>query len=179
MSKSTQIEKLVRLAAKNNCIAQREIFNIFHKELLGLGFRMLGRLDLAEDILQEAFIKAFLRIKKLKDPGKFEGWIKRIVINECIDHIKSVQFFESLEIEYFKIEDNDEPDWFKTIGFEEINIEIDNLPNGCRQIFVLYLIEGCKQKEIAKMLEISISTVKSQYQYALSILRKRLKLRLL
>lgn len=175
MKVNIDISHLVTLARKNNRIAQRELFNVCHRELLGLCIRMVDQSDIAEDLLQESFVTAFTELKKLNEPEKFKGWLKRIVINKCISHNRKFRHLES--IENVKIEDIKEEDssWYKEYSIDSINKEIDRLPHGCRQIFILHLLEDYKHKNIAEMLNISVSTSKSQYQYALKVLRNKLK----
>lgn len=178
LNDKTDISSIVALAAKNNRIAQMELFNLYHRQMLGLCVRMVERVDIAEDILQESFIKAFSQLKKLKEPKKFNGWFKRIVINQCVSYIRVTKNFEPIEEAIEGISDEDENDWYNTFSLEYINTEIDSLPQGCKQIFVLYLLEDYKHQQIAEMLNISVSTVKSQYQYALRLLREKLKVKL-
>ena len=142
--------------------------------MLGLCIRLAGDKYIAEDILQEGFIKAFTKLSKLRDHGKFGSWLRQIMANECMNFLKSTMQFENIDNINIKHEE-DEPSWYKSISFSQINQEIDKLPNGCRQIFTLYLLEEYKHSEIAQKLNISVSTVKSQYQYALKILRSNLK----
>ena len=130
----------------------------------------------AEEILQDSFVKAFINLKKLKDNEKFGGWLKRITINECINFLnKKKIIFE----EYDTIKDNENSWKESTITDSEVNPEIikkaaEQLPDGCRIILNLYLLEGLKHKEIAKMLKISESTSKSQYQRAKQLLKMSL-----
>ena len=131
----------------------------------------------AEEILQDSFVKAFLNIKKLKNNEKFGGWLKRITINQCINFLnKKKIIFEN----YDTIKD-DESNWKEsTITDSEVNPElikkaVERLPEGCRIILNLHLLEGLKHKEIANMLKISESTSKSQYQRAKQLLKMRLK----
>lgn len=169
------IDKIVKLAIKNNALAQREIYSRYHAEMLGISIRMVGQRDVADDVVQEGFIKVFANLKKLKDPTKIRGWIKRIVLNEALSYIRKVQYFEPIDQEKIEEHYEEEECWYSDISFDKINQEIDRLPNGSRQIFTLYLIEQYKHREIAEMMNISVSTVKSQYQYALKILRSNLK----
>ena len=174
MEKNRNIAKIVRQAAKNNPTAQCELYSMFHREMLGLCLRMVSGKHTAEDILQDCFIKAFSRLRQLKDHEKFAGWLKQIVVNECIKFLKSIEYFEDIN-NVNTTTDDDKENWYSDISFEVINEEIDQLPQGCRQILILYLIEDYKHIEIAELLGISVSTSKSQYQYGLNILRKNLK----
>ena len=131
----------------------------------------------AEEILQDSFVKAFVNIKKLRNNEKFGGWLKRITINQCINFLnKKKIIFEK----YDTIKD-DESNWKEsTITDSEVNPElikkaVERLPEGCRIILNLHLIEGLKHKEIANMLKISESTSKSQYQRAKQLLKMSIK----
>ena len=110
----------------------------------------------------------------MRDPTLFGGWLKRIVINKSIQTVKnSFQVEEYLHDEKILEEENET--WFNRISFEKLQEEIQQLPSGCRQIFTLYLLENYKHREIAEVLNISVSNSKSQYQYALKLLRQRLQ----
>lgn len=127
----------------------------------------------AEEVLQDSFVKAFTKIRKLKDDSKFGSWLKRITINECINFInrKKIafeEFYENIQPE------NETADKESKLDTETVREEIKKLPEGCKIIFNLYLIEDLKHKEIAKMLKISESTSKSQYQRAKQLLKSRL-----
>ena len=127
----------------------------------------------AEEVLQDSFVKAFTKIGKLKDSPKFGSWLKRITINECVNFItKKKIILEELtdSVQNRAYDDDGQFD----INPEILKKEISNLPDGCRVIFNLYLIEEYRHKEIAKMLNITESTSKSQYQRAKQLLRNRL-----
>jgi RNA polymerase sigma-70 factor (ECF subfamily) len=169
------LSHIVLLATQGNRLAQKDLYTRFHKEMLGLCIRMTGKRDAAEDILQEAFIKAFTGLSKLKKPASFAGWFKRIVVNLCIDYLNTFKVIADLDVSQAEsLTEQDNGFWYTDLSFDIINNEIDNLPNGCRQVLVLYLIEDYKHKDIADLLNKSVSTIKSQYQYALKILRTRL-----
>lgn len=125
----------------------------------------------AEDLLLAAFLKVFTHLGNFENKGSFEGWIRRIVINECISWIrvqKKVSFLE----DHFYVEDS-----FNNIesglSVDDIQFLIDQLPDGYKLIFNLYAIEGYKHKEIAEMLGISEGTSKSQLSHARRILQEQ------
>lgn len=142
--------------------------------MFGICMRMLGRRDDAEDVLQEAFIIAFNKIRQLDEDKNFGGWFRRIVINECIRYSKKRFHWQELDTE-------PEPDyaaeeeWFEDIPLEVVYEAIKQLPGGYRQVFNLFAVENYSHREIARMLAITESTSKSQYHKA----RKQLKERLL
>ncbi len=127
----------------------------------------------AEEVLQDSFVKAFSNLKRLKHNGKFGGWIKRITLNECMNFINRKKVvFDELPENYLNEEDTDN-EYFE-VDHIRLKEEIAKLPEGCRLILNLYLVEDYKHKEIAKMLSISESTSKSQYQRAKQLLKIRL-----
>ena len=136
-------------------------------------FRMIGNKQDAEDVLQEAFYQAYCNIEKLRSPDRFGAWLKRIVINRCIRFLQTRVHFSDLELANYHEVDVAEG-WAETITMQEINAEIHKLPDGCRIVFNLFLLENYSHKQIAGMLAISESTSKSQYHRAKQLLRKQL-----
>lgn len=123
----------------------------------------------AEDIMITAFMKVFTNLKNFKHEGSFEGWIRRIMINECISYIrvkKKVSFIE--EEKYFEESFNNIESQFSV---EELQFLIDSLPDGYKLVFNLYAIEGYKHQEIATMLGINEGTSKSQLSHARRVLQ--------
>ena len=136
--------------------------------------RMTSNKQDAEDVLQDAFFQAYVNIKKLKSIDSFGAWLKKIVINQCLKFLKSRILF--MDIDSVTQEDeNISDDDINEYSMQQINQEIQELPDGCRIIFNLFLLENYSHKEIAAMLNISESTSKSQYQRARKLLQKRLK----
>jgi RNA polymerase sigma factor (sigma-70 family) len=125
----------------------------------------------AQDILQEAFIKVFTNIGDYKNNGSLEGWIRRIVTNTAIDHYRKNRRTVNL-ISC----DTHEPDLhvlnpaIKTMGFNELLEQVERLPDGARMIFNLHALDGYSHKEIAKELNITEGTSKSQFNRARKLL---------
>jgi RNA polymerase sigma-70 factor (ECF subfamily) len=136
--------------------------------------RMAGNYDDARDILHDSFITAFDRLDQLREVSLFGAWLRKIVVNECIRHTKKQFLRQALDEEMTNAYEDDNVDWIKEIDFNLIQEEIKNLPTGCRQIFNLYVLEDFSHHEIADILNISVSTSKSQYQRARQLLRERL-----
>lgn len=136
--------------------------------------RMTGNRNDAEDILQDAFILAFRKLHQLKEQELFGGWLKRIVVNECIRFSKKSFNWETWEDDRNNLYQVEEIEWWKTISFNIIHQEIKGLPDGCRQVFNLFVVEDFSHKEIAEHLGISESTSKSQYHRARQLLKERI-----
>jgi RNA polymerase sigma-70 factor (ECF subfamily) len=129
----------------------------------------------AEDIMITAFMKVFTNLNKFKHEGSFEGWIRRIMINECISYLrvqKKVKFIEDSSDDYQNLESFNNIE--SKFSVEDIQSLIDSLPDGYKMIFNLYCIEGFKHQEIATLLNISEGTSKSQLSHARKMLQEQI-----
>lgn len=137
--------------------------------------RYLGVGPDAEDALMEGFMKVFSKIDSFKEDGSFEGWIRRIIVNECLMKIRKQgdNFSKPIE-EAWGIGQADEA--FMFMRTAEIEALIAELPPGYRTVFNLYAIEGYSHDEIASMLEISAGTSKSQLSRARTMIQQKMKL---
>ena len=144
--------------------------------MLTLSFRVTNNLSDAEDIVQEAFIHSFKQIKQLKEAQKYGSWLKRIVVNKSIQFNQKHSKNDFVCINDEILEDEIQEDsWYQSIDSDTLNHSIQLLPDGCREILTLFALENYKHKDIAELFGISVSTSKSQYQYALKLLRKNLR----
>lgn len=163
---------MIQLAIDNNRRAQQQIYSRFSPKMLSICRLYVKDLHQAEDIMITSFMKVFTSLKNFQHNGSFEGWIRRIMVNECISFLRvhrKVSFIEdSLCVE--------EPTTSSELELttDDIQILIDNLPDGYKMIFNLYAIEGFKHKEIAVMLGINEGTSKSQLSHARKILQQQI-----
>lgn len=165
-------KELIRLAVHQNRQAQQQLYLKFSGKMLGVCRQYIKDLQKAEDVLITAFMKVFTNLKDFEHKGSFEGWIRRIMINECISFIRVQKQINFLDDEnYFEESFNNTESEFSV---DDIQLLIDKLPDGYRMIFNLYVIEGYKHQEIAKMLDINEGTSKSQLSHARRILQTQL-----
>ncbi len=151
------------------------IYKQYSKAMFNICLRMMGNTHDAEDVLQDAFVKAFGHLHQLKEFTQFGGWLKRIVINECIKQSKKKGGFSELSTtDVNALSETDYSTWWHNVDLAMIHGQIKSLPDGCRQIFTLFSIENYSHKTIALELDISESTSKSQYHRAKMLLRSRL-----
>jgi RNA polymerase sigma-70 factor (ECF subfamily) len=156
------------------CLSKDEqsFATLYHRYAKGVyhaAWRIVNNTAEAEDIVQDAFCKAFEQIDKLKEQNNFEGWVKRIAINQAISCIRKrkVSFVNDEGLENLQDEtvDIDEEEIFQ-YQVQEVKAAIAALPDGYRSILSLYLFEDQSQEDIAKLLGISAVTVRSQYHRA-------------
>ncbi len=133
----------------------------------------------AEDALIKGFYKIFKNLNSYKGIGSFEGWMKRIVINESLMLLrKNHNINMMVTIDDISATNSLKVDFVDNLTYEDILVVLDKLPVGYRTIFNLYVIEGYKHREIAEQLGISINTSKSQLILAKKKMRMLLKKKL-
>jgi len=166
-------EELIYKCKKNNREAQNELFQRYKDTLFLLSLKYCRNEVEAEDNLHDAFITVFETIKKYKNKGSFEGWMKRITIFKAIDKYNKKKPI-NIEINNDLLEDT-------TIEAERINLPLDvimnfiqELPDQYRLVFSLFQLDNYTHKEIANLLSISESTSKSNLHRAKSILKKKI-----
>ncbi len=154
-------KELIAACIRQNRKAQQLLFDQYSPTMNGTLKRYLKRTEDREDVLVEAFYKVLTNIDQFKGNGSFEGWIRRIVINEALMFLRKKHNF-NMTVE---IDDIDVP-WRSKVQAEleaqDILDLLEQLPTGYRTIFNLYVLEGYKHREIAELLGISINTSKSQ-----------------
>ena len=134
---------------------------------------MTNDAEIAKDLLQEAFVKAFRKIHDLEDPKAFGGWLKRIVVNIGLEHARRKKYYFE-DINEQEEAENEEIDG-SLIDDKTLHDAIKELPDGCRTVLCLHLLEGFKHKEIAEQLDISESTSKTQFRHAKKLLKTKLQ----
>ena len=168
---------LVHQAQRGNAAAIETLYKQYSKAMFNVCIRMMGNRNSAEDVLQDSFIAGFKNLHQLKDASLFGGWLKRIVINECIRQGKKKNNWTEWDDDLHDTPDMHETSWWDNVEMGEIHAQIKALPDGCRQVFTLYAIENYSHKDIAASVGISESTSKSQFHRAKQLLKERLKYR--
>lgn len=168
-------KKIIEQCLKNDRASQKKLYESLASKMYAVCLRYASKRVSADDILQEAFIKVFKYLPTFNFTGSFEGWVRRIVVNTALDHIK--KYAEPLD-------DIDEAssdetlisvnDAIAQISTQELFALIQSLPEGKRMIFNLYAFEGYSHKEIAQLLGISVMTSKGQYSKAKKILQEKI-----
>ncbi|MEO1258205.1 MAG: RNA polymerase sigma factor [Bacteroidota bacterium] len=155
-------KELIAACRRQDRKAQKLLFDRFSPTMLGVCRRYVKNLEEAEDIMVEGFFKVLTKIDMYSGEGSFEGWIRRIMINESLMHLRKVNHFRFTEEIDANIDLPENPTIVEEIAAQEIIDLLDELPNGYRTVFNLYVVEGYKHREIAEELGISINTSKSQ-----------------
>ncbi len=168
------IPNLVQRCYQGESFAQKKIYEKYFGLLMGICLRYSKEREEAKDILQEGFIKIFSNIKKFEDSKSLENWMKTVVINTAIDRYRK-KISEPYQV---TMEEADEPSIAAEV-YEELDQQallnaMQQLPEGYRAIFNLYVIEGFSHKEIAEKVGINEGTSKSQLAKARNMLKEKL-----
>jgi len=149
--------------------AQYQLYQLYSKAMFNVCLRMMNRREDAEDLLQDSFTDAFHRLYSFRYDSSFGHWLKRIVVNNCINELKrrkaDLSYFDDMAWSENKSEEEEEA-YGKGLTVENVKKAMEQLPGGSRMIFSLYLLEGYDHVEISQILSISESNSKSQYMRA-------------
>jgi len=162
-------KELLLECQRKNRNAQRKVYEKMAGKLYAVCKRYLKNNEDIEEVLADTFYKIFTKLDQLQNPEIFEAWAKKIAVNECLQKLRSMKALHiSFDDELAESHDTQSD----SISFEKDILKLLNyLPEGCRAIFNLFVIEGYPHKEIAAMLSISEGTSKSQLNFA----RKKLQ----
>lgn len=167
-------DELIKGCLRRDANAQRQLYDTFSSRMYSICYRYVKDSMEAEDILVTAFMKVFDKIAQFKNEGSFEGWIRRIVVNEALTYLRRNR---SMYLETELEAADREPD-YNMLGdhleAEDLLNMIKELPTGYRIVFNMYAIDGYSHKEIADQLGISENTSKSQLSRARTYLQKML-----
>jgi len=157
-----------------------ELYRLYSKAMLNVAFRIVGNIAEAEDVLQEAFVDAFSKLKDFRQDTTFGLWLKQIVVNRSINLLRKRRL-ELIELEGEQIENiaDDEPDDAEETQYQAARVKeaIKELPDGYRVVISLYLLEGYDHEEIGQILNISENTSRTQFLRAKRKLVENLKMK--
>ncbi len=170
------IEALLEGCLANNRRAQEQLYRQFYGFAMSIALRYSRDEHDAADIMSHAFVKVFKSIRSYDNTkGSFHAWIKRIIINEGLDHIKTRQrFSEAVELETVT-EPAINNSALDQLGADEIMDLVKKLPPATHAVFVLYVVDGYNHREIASHLKISEGTSKWHLSEARKILSTQLE----
>jgi RNA polymerase sigma factor (sigma-70 family) len=171
----TSEEQLVKACQKADPKAQKRVYEKYAPKMMAAVSRYLPDEMEAEDAMIEGFMKVFDKINTFKLEGSFEGWIRRIMVNEALMTIRSKKK-EGFQMSLDQLIEEPEPLQIQSnLEADELIAIIGTLPTGFRTVFNLYAIEGFSHAEIAKELNISEGTSKSQLSRARVILQQMIQ----
>lgn len=169
------LEQLISDCKRNDAKAQEQLYKLFAAKFFGVCLKYSANYAEAEDNLQDGFIIIFKKIDQFNFKGSFEGWAKRIMVNNALQKYRTgVRFLEIVNENIPEEEDLEIDD--DNISLEYLMNIIQELPDRYRLVFNLYVLDGYSHKEISEMLEITTGTTKSNLARARMILKEKIDL---
>jgi RNA polymerase sigma-70 factor (ECF subfamily) len=172
---------IIKGCLKNDRASQKALYEQHYSKMLGVCLRYSKTSDEAKDILHEGFMKVFNSLKNFTGSGSFEGWIRRIMVNTAIDHLRKnkhnymiVSTVNANDKAANMADDVSDDEMVMHVDKEDILKAVQELTPAYRTVFNLYVIEEYTHKEIAELLEISEGTSKSNLSKAKFNLKKNL-----
>lgn len=169
-------QEIISGCRKQERKAQKVLYDRYAPKFLGLCRRYIKNHEEAEDALVIGFYKIMKKIDSYSGQGSFEGWMRRVIVNECLMKLRKANRFK-VDIELEKVEEASSFSIEHELAAQDILELLDQLPMGYRTVFNMYVVEGYKHREIAVLLKISINTSKSQLILAKKKLRMLLAAR--
>lgn len=167
-------ESLIKAAAKGDVSAFKHIFDVYLPKMRPVCKTYVKNDPEVDDVLQEAFIKIYKNLNKYAFKGSFEGWVRRIVINTSLSYCKKkskLPYFEDVET-LQSHEADDDTSVIEEAEVSHIMNAIEQLPDGYKMVFNMYVVEDYSHKTIAELLDISEGTSRSQYAKAKKMIKK-------
>ncbi|KIA86929.1 RNA polymerase sigma factor [Flavobacterium sp. AED] len=166
------LDQIINDCKKSCSKAQEQLYQLFAKKFFGVCLKYSNNYADAQDNLQDGFIIIFKKIEQFSGKGSFEGWAKRIIINNALQKYKGVRYMEVIN-ENIPDEEIDVDD--ENIPIEYLMQIIQELPDQYRLVFSLYVLDGYSHKEVAEMLKITTGTTKSNLARARLILKEKIE----
>jgi RNA polymerase sigma-70 factor (ECF subfamily) len=167
--------QLIEQSLKNNRKAQKLLYDKYAPKMLSLCVYYIKDFQQSEAVMLSGFFKVFTKLSTFENNGSFEGWIRKIMVWESISYLrKKEMLFFTDEIEMYEKPIEEEVEL--NIAIDDLQSYINKLPEGCKVVFNLYVIEGYKHVEIAEMLKITEGTSKTQLSRARKSLQKMISI---
>lgn len=174
-----QQSQLIEQCRSNNKRAQIELYRMYNQGMYNVAMRLLMNAENAEDVIQESFLSAFKNISQFKAEVTFGAWLKKIVVNKCINHLKKRQLevvaLDETNVDYFESENDNDWNFNTRLVLQDVKKEINTLKDKYKFVLMLYLIEGYDHEEISQILNISVVASRTQLMRGKSKLRQLLK----
>lgn len=167
--------QLVEACKAGDRKAYNDLYNSYAKAMYNICHRMMNDAEEARDMLQESFVDAFRRLESFRFESTFGAWLKKIVINKCINALEKrriVWVEEDINENPVATGDGDINEEELQLSVERVKKAMNSLPEGARVIFSLYLLEGYDHTEISEILHISESTSKTQFMRARQMVKE-------
>lgn len=173
----TDEKELIEGCLRNDRKSQKRLYDLYSPKMLGVCFRYTNSQEEAEDAMIEGFTNVFAHIGTYRFECTLENWIRKIMVNSALTHLRQNRKFQKISFEEIVVEEQDttiiKPE--EKFAAADIMKLVQKMPDGYKVVFNLFAVEGYSHKEIAEQLNISESTSKSQFFRARKWLMDRIK----
>lgn len=168
-------QQLIESCRKGKRLAQKELYEIYSRKMMGVCLRYVNDRETARDLLQDGFVKVFTSLATYTGSGSFEGWMRKIFVNCALEYLrKSDVLREAADLDHTAELIHPDSSAVSDLSAAELMQLVGELPAGFRTVFNLFAIEGYSHKEIGEMLSITESTSRSQFTRARQLLQRRI-----
>jgi RNA polymerase sigma factor (sigma-70 family) len=180
LTNKDEVEKLVKACIKGDRKSQNILYKTFYSKMLGICMRYANNHSEAQDLFHDGFIKVFSKLKSFENKGSLEGWIRRIIVNNAVDYVRTKSFHIEYDddsklggLQEEEVKDFDfDPEKDLKLKAELLLELIQELAPAYRTVFNLFVIDQYSHKEIAEKLNITVGTSKSNLSKAKLKLRE-------
>jgi RNA polymerase sigma-70 factor (ECF subfamily) len=166
-------QELITAVKKGEAKAQKSLYERFAPTMFAVCSRYAPDSETARDLLQDGFVKVFTKIDAFAGTGSFEGWMRRVFVTTCLEHLRqkhALKFATSIDDQVVQVA-GDEATVVEQLSADELMQMINSLSDGYRTVFNMYAIEGYSHAEIAELLGVTEVTSRTQYMRARKILQ--------
>ncbi|MDR1332270.1 MAG: sigma-70 family RNA polymerase sigma factor [Tannerella sp.] len=168
--------QLVKGCLSGDRNAQRALYDMYSRKMLGICMRYVNNREVARDLLQDGFVKVFTSLPSFEGTGTLEAWMRTIFVNESLGYLRRTDILNrSGDIDMANAIQDESESAVSKMSADELMAMVGRLPAGFRTVFNMYTVEGYSHKEIANTLHITESTSRSQYVRARKLLQEQIR----
>jgi RNA polymerase sigma-70 factor, ECF subfamily len=167
------IQHILKGCIRKELVSQEKLYRLHYTEMIRVCVRYVQHSEDANALYNAAMLKVFDQLPAYQDQGNFQGWLRKIVINTCIDHCRKKVHFTRTVDDLPEERNSLEPDAYRQISAREVVALIQQLPGNTALVFNLYVMEGYKHEEIAQLLQIPAGTSKWHLSEARRLLKQK------
>ena len=170
-------QQLINGCKKGDRRSQQLLYETYARKMMGVCLRYVNDRETARDVVQDGFVKVFTSMDSYEGHGSFEGWMRKIFVNQALEHLRKNDVLRDADdLEGTSQTVCAEGSVLADLSAADLMRLVQELPDGFRVVFNLFGIEGYSHKEISQMLGITESTSRSQYTRAKQLLQRKVKL---
>jgi len=169
-----ELQDIIAGCMRNERSAQEKLYKMFHPRMMGLACRYIGQRTLAEDAVNNGFLKVFKKIDRYGFQGSFEGWMRKIMIRAVLDYIRENSRYNE-KVVLAEKEEYIQKDHGERMYYDQLLQLVQSLPETTRTVFNLSVMEGLQHKEIAELLGMSEGTSKWHLSEGRRLLKEKIE----